>query len=114
MELHKRLSSCVPRESPVSSEPLVPLDTRELLACLVSAALPDLLEARERRYVDACIQRFASEERQCLEGGRIFFHRRCFFLQGEAGHKGPDGNSGRDGARVSSPLSSSSVSPPHW
>lgn len=97
---------CVSRESLVLLEPLVPLDTRELVACLVSVVLPDLLESRERRYVNACIQRFASEKSN-VSRGEDFFHCRWFFLQGEAGHKGPDGSSGRDGSRVSSPPSSS-------
>lgn len=43
------------RESQVLLDPLVPLDTRELPACLVSAVLPDQLESRERRYVDTCV-----------------------------------------------------------
>lgn len=37
------------RESPVLLELLVPLDTRDLVACPVSVELLVLLEARERR-----------------------------------------------------------------
>lgn len=37
------------RESLVLLELLVPLDTRELLVCLVSVVLLDPLESRERR-----------------------------------------------------------------
>lgn len=61
-------------------ELLVPLDTRELLACLVSAVLPDPLESRERRYVNTCIQRFAREKMHCLREGRFFFHCRSLLL----------------------------------
>lgn len=40
---------CVSRESLVLLELLVPLDTRDLVACLVSVELLDPLESRERR-----------------------------------------------------------------
>lgn len=41
----------VSRESLVLLELLVPLDTRDLVACLVSVELLVLLEPREKRYM---------------------------------------------------------------
>lgn len=54
-------------------EPLVPLDTRELLACLVSVVLPDPPESKERRYV--CIQCFTCKKEMYREGKNSFSHR---------------------------------------